>query len=303
MKKVAALDLGSNTFLCLIAEGENGKINKVLFDEVHSVRLGQDVQKTQKFHAEALVRASNSLEEFAKVIKSFQVENIQAVATAAARNVTNGEELFKICEELNIPIRIISGHEEAETTFLGAIAGKSETEMTQMVIDIGGGSTELIVGKGKKILYSESIRTGGVQLKDHFGFGEILDDQQVQQIRTYLKETVNSAIQNIKRFNIDKVISVAGTPTEIASIINGGFDKNKIEDFHLSKMTIELFFQKLRTVDVQTRIKDLKVNSGRADIIIYGMLILLTVLEELKIESTFVGTQGVRYGVAEKLLS
>lgn len=302
MKKVAALDLGSNTFLCLIAEGEFGKISTTLFDEVHNVRLGQDVQKTKMFHPEALSRAKNSLIKFSEEIKKYGATEIQAVATAAARNVTNGDELFKICEELNIPLKIISGVEEAQTTYLGAIAGKKANNEITLVIDIGGGSTELIVGRGKNILFADSLKMGGVFLKDYFEFPEILTDENTDLIKKYIRIQANEVLQKIFQYKIERIIAVAGTPTELAKIIIGEFEKNKIEDFELSNSTIEDFFQKMRAVSVEERVQKMGVSSGRADIIIFGALILIEVLAALKTSSVFVGTQGVRYGVAEKLL-
>ena len=124
--KVAALDLGTNTFLCLIAEVEYGQIKKVYADEVRVVRLGQGVHATRLFHSEALIRARQCLQEYAALILRHDVQRIVAVTTSAARDVTNADELFKIGSELNIPIQIFSGDQEAEFTFKGAFRGYLE---------------------------------------------------------------------------------------------------------------------------------------------------------------------------------
>ena len=97
--KVAALDLGTNTFLCLIAEVEGGEITDIYSDQVESVRLGQGVNKTKNFHPEALARARSCLERFSKTIEAEQPESVLAMATSAARDVTNSEELFQICKD------------------------------------------------------------------------------------------------------------------------------------------------------------------------------------------------------------
>ncbi|RYZ78117.1 MAG: Ppx/GppA family phosphatase, partial [Proteobacteria bacterium] len=128
--KVAALDLGSNSFNCLIVEGRAGVIDAVLFDQVRIVRLGQDLGRTGKFHVDALVRARDCLIEFKTEIDKHSVDHVLAMATSAARDATNQDELFAICQELNIPLEIISGSDEARITYSGAVVGESDSGQT-----------------------------------------------------------------------------------------------------------------------------------------------------------------------------
>ncbi len=128
--KVAALDLGTNTFLCLIAEGSRNGISKVHKDLAQVVRLGQGVDKTGEFHPDALVRARQCLSEFKKEIDKHNVDRILAMATSAARDAKNGQELFRIGEDLGIPIEIIPGEDEARITYQGATAGGADTAKT-----------------------------------------------------------------------------------------------------------------------------------------------------------------------------
>lgn len=162
--KVAALDLGTNSFLCLIAEVDQNKIKSIVSDQVEVVRLGQEVQQTKRFHPEALERAEKCLQNFRRTIDLHKPEKILAMATSAARDVSNAEELFYIGKKLMIPIEIIPGNKEAEITFFGSISGESIGSQETAVIDIGGGSTEIILGSEKEIHFSKSVNIGAVRL-------------------------------------------------------------------------------------------------------------------------------------------
>ena len=150
--KVAALDLGSNTFLCLIAEVQSAGIVKIYSDHSEVVRLGQELEKTKSFHPEALIRADVCLRRYSEIIKTEKIDRILAMATSAARDAKNSEELFKLAAKYAIPLEIVPGDREAQITYQGAVSGNFENAMDTMVIDIGGGSTEIIYGKGQEFL-------------------------------------------------------------------------------------------------------------------------------------------------------
>ena len=106
--KVAALDLGSNTFLCLICDVKESKIETIYEDQVQIVKLGQGLANANQFHPEALQRAKKALTDFSVLIKKHKPDKVLAMATSAARDAKNKDELFKICDDLNIPLEIIS---------------------------------------------------------------------------------------------------------------------------------------------------------------------------------------------------
>jgi len=145
-KKIAAVDLGTNTFLCLIAEVE-GKNLKVLEDISRVVRLGEKVNENKRFLPSALARAADTLNEFGTIIRKHNVDHVVATATSAARDVENGAELLELGRDQNIPISIIGGKREAQLSFEGAISSSADLNQSIFVIDVGGGSTELIYRK------------------------------------------------------------------------------------------------------------------------------------------------------------
>lgn len=299
--KVAALDLGTNTFLCLIAEGTEHGITKVHKDLMQVVRLGQDIDKTGEFQPEALQRARQCLTEFKKEIEAQQVDSVLAMATSAARDARNGQELFKIGEDLNIPIQIIPGKDEARITYQGATAGLSNSSKTSLVIDVGGGSTELIYGQGKTIFFGESLNIGGVRLTEKFISTQPIPTLEQITLNEYIQKQLIDILSKLKDKPVDQIIAVAGTPTSLVAIEVGGFDEKKVDGFFLKKERLAYWVHEFANTSVEEK-KSKYHLGGRADIIYAGASILLSVIESLNLPGLTVSTKGVRYGVALEML-
>lgn len=302
MKKVAALDLGTNTFLCLIASGDKDGIKKVHRDLMQVVRLGQGVGQTGEFHPDALDRARQCLTEFKKDIDSERVDQILAMATSAARDAKNGAELFRIGEELGIPIEIIPGEDEARITFLGGTAGGgASSDLTSLVVDVGGGSTELIIGKGTDIHFGHSLDIGGVRLTERFITSQPVLDADRSSLESYIQQQLAQVLPEIKKHKIDQIVAVAGTPTALVAIEVGGFDEKKVDGFFLKKDRLEHWVEEFARTTVEEKKTKYQLG-GRADIIFAGASILLAVVKALNLEGMVVTTKGVRYGVALEML-
>lgn len=301
MKKIAALDLGTNTFLCLIAEGDRSGIKKVYKDLVQVVRLGQGVDKTGEFHPDALIRARACLAEFKKEIDVQKVDAILAMATSAARDAKNGKELFKIGADLGIPIEIIPGEDEARITYQGATAGVVDSSKKSLIIDVGGGSTELIVGQGKEILFGESLNIGAVRLTERFVTAQPVSQKEQMALQEFIQQQVRTVLPELKKNKIDQVIAVAGTPTAIVAAEIGGFDEKKVDGYKLSAAKLLAWAQEFANTTVEFK-KEKYQLGGRADIIFAGSSILYSVLNELELDHLIVSTKGVRYGVALEML-
>lgn len=299
--KVAALDLGTNTFLCLIAEGDKlSGLTKVNRDLMQVVRLGQDIDKTKRLHPDALIRAKRCLVEFKKEIDAEKVDVILAMATSAARDAENGEELFDIGRELNIPIEIIPGEDEARITYLGATAGRPLDDKTLLVVDVGGGSTEFIVGRKGEILFGHSLDIGGVRLTEKLISEQPVSTTEQKKLNSYIAKELESILPDLKKYNIDEVIAVAGTPTSLVAIEIGGFDEKRVDGYRLPQDRLRYWANTFGATTVEEK-KNKYSLGGRADIIFAGTSILLRALEALGKDSMLVSTKGVRYGVALEL--
>ena len=300
--KIAALDLGSNTFLCLICDVDNGRISKIYDDQVRMVRLGQGVSENKKFHPEALGRARAALAEFAEIIKKHKPDKILAMATAAARDVSNAEDLFLICKEFAIPVEIIPGNKEAQITFEGGTSGISDQGKFTLVIDIGGGSTELILGTENRIEFSHSVNTGCVKLKEKFIPTYPVSYKNSSDLEKYIHDEFNETLSKIKAKISNKelvALAVAGTPTELARIdIGGVFDPQKIDGHKISIDKLLDYQSKLQGRSVEQIQNEIGVNSGRSDVLLPGVIILKAILSYLSLKELTVSTRGVRFGVA-----
>ncbi|MFN7729032.1 MAG: Ppx/GppA family phosphatase [Bdellovibrio sp.] len=301
--RVAALDLGTNTFLCLIAEVEGGRVTRVIDDQARFVRLGQDVNQTKKFHPDAILRARKTLTEFAEMIKRHQPDQVLAMATSAARDVSNADELFKIGKELEIPIQIIPGDREAEITYLGAVASFGD-QKKRLVIDVGGGSTELIVGQGLKMIGGESLNLGCVRLTEKFHMQTPLENEKLKEVTVWIHQEMQPTLGQLLSFSggIDEIVAVAGTPTELARIAVGAFVPEKIDGFKLSDEALQDWVQTFAGSSKDEIQQKQGVQPGRADVILVGTMILLECLRLAAASEIIVSTKGVRFGIALEMV-
>ncbi len=292
--KIAALDLGSNTFLCLICEVKNNQILKVYSDQVEVVRLGQDLQKTKEINTDALVRAKKCLEKFSETIQKEKPDRILAMATSAARDAENKQELFKICQNLNIPLEIIAGEKEAEITYQGAIS-KIISEKNRLVIDIGGGSTEFIFGSGLKLIQGQSLNIGCVRLTEKFISAQPTTENEISVLQKFISNEISKI--NSASFKIDEVLAVAGTPTTLAAVEIGKFQVDIIDGYIFKLDRLEKWLSELIPLSIAEKIQK-GFPEGRADVILVGLIILIETLKYFNKDQLVVSTRGVRYGVA-----
>lgn len=298
--RVATLDLGSNTFLCLIADiDKNGQLT-VVRDLAQVVRLGQGVLQNEVFHPEALERAKDCLEVFAQEIKAAGAERVLALATAAARKAKNRDRLEQILNDLKIPFRIISGDEEATLTFLGAQSGISSIG-TKVVIDIGGGSTEITIGDEKGIHFRQSFEIGVVRLREQYINAFPIS----KKISNEIQQDIQNSFEHFENIPKEKgpieVIGVAGTPTTLAAAVLGGFDPFKVDGFEFSLDDLLGWELRLNGLTPQEIEEVYSVPKGRSDVLSVGVMILIAGLKALKKDRLKVSVRGLRYGAAYEL--
>lgn len=307
--RVAALDLGSNTFLCLIAEGEVGadgrpRLTRILSDEVRMVRLGQDVDRNRRFHPEALARAEAALADFQKSIEKHRPDRVLAMATSAARDVENADALFELGRRYGIPIEIIPGNEEARITYAGATSGGAGPGVPTLVIDIGGGSTELIRGIGTEMRWGHSLDLGCVRLKERLGYRDVLTAELERDARARIQEELRALPAKVglsdeaTDFAVQDILAVAGTPTELARMELGVFDPARIDGFTFTRERLEEWVRRLAPLTPAQISERFQVPPGRADVLVLGLLILSEATAFFGRPGLQVSTRGVRFGVA-----
>ncbi len=298
--RVAALDFGTNTFLCLIAEAERGKILSVLSDQQEIVRLGQGLSSTKRIHPDALVRAQAALGSFSKIIKEFKVDRVLAVATAAARDAENAGEFKSLCDELQIPVQIISGDLEAKLTFQGALFGQ-ENHLQSVVIDVGGGSTEYIYGNQQGLEWATSLKFGCVTATERFLTQEPAQDGEFLNLKNFISSQICEGLKEIASRPFDQIVAVAGTPTTLAAIELGGFIEDKVQGFTLTSAHLERWITNLKKLTTAEKTAQYNIPASRADVLLAGATILYESLKFFKNDRMIVSTKGVRYGLAMEM--
>ncbi len=294
--KVASLDLGSNSFLLLIAEVSNGKIVKVYHDEQKVTRLAQGVHVSREFHPEALQRARACFSYYQKIIQENNVEKIQAVSTSAARDVKNKEEFFAIGNEFGIPIEIISGPKEAELTYHGTI---EDDQSSAAIIDVGGGSTE-IIGKEEGAVKGWSLDIGSVRLAEIFNAFDKVNDETLDKIDNYIKTEILKNQEKLPK--ITEAIAVAGTPTTLACLIQKiQFTKEKIHGFEITSCELTKQRENLANMTLEERKSLTGIHPKRADVLVCGTSILKNICDHFSLQKIKVSCGGVRYGLAKQL--
>jgi exopolyphosphatase/guanosine-5'-triphosphate,3'-diphosphate pyrophosphatase len=300
--RVAALDFGSNSFLCLVAElNSDGQI-QTLSDQVEIVRLGKNVDFTKQFSLESINKADQVMQSFRLEIDRFKPSKILAVATAAARKVQDPSPLFNLAAAYKIPIKIISGTEEARLTFVGGTIDYKDNSESLLVIDIGGGSTELVLGHRGAISKSLSTPLGCVNLTEKF-FLNSEKKASSTEVEFYLQQVLGpAALDVLKQTDQFKIIAVAGTPTELVKQSLGRFDQQKINGFEISS---QFLGDKLSHISDKTsdELTAMGFSRNRSDVILAGTYILNFLIKALGKEKIKVSTKGLRYGVALDLFN
>ena len=276
------IDIGTNSCRLFIAELENTsegkKIKRELVKDVEIVKLGEGVNKTHNLNPNAIKRTLDCLKKYKEKASSYGVENIRAFATSAVRDAENREVFLQEVSKLGIKIECISGKTEATLNFLGnSLVFKERI----LVVDIGGGSTEFTLGKDKTIDFIQSINIGAVRATEKFFSDNDYSEEKLEKCRSWIRKNLE-ILKTIKDRNF-KLVGVAGTATTQISVR----DKMEIYDsskVHMAALTLDELKENLSlflSKNFEERKKIVGLEEKRADVIIAGTLILLTILEEL----------------------
>ncbi len=303
-RKLAAIDIGTNSFHLIVA-GINNKGNFEIIDrEKEVIRLGEGSAGDIKYISEpAIERAVNTLKKF-KGIAEIHDADIRAVATSAVRESKNKNDfIYKVLSETGIEIEVISGYEEARLIYLGVLRTVPVFNKKVCCIDIGGGSTEFIVGEKGKVLYSMSLKLGSVRLSQKFFPDFKLKEDQVEKCREWINGEIFHVIREIQKEGFELAIGSAGSIMSIGLMIsamkNNEFNENTIlNNFKFTYsdfQTVEKMILEKTTYTERKKIKGL--DSKRADIIPAGVLILSEIMNQLELKKIIISGYALREGI------
>lgn len=299
MSVKAAIDIGTNSVRLLVADCQTGRIVP-LVKELRTTRLGQGVHHTGRLQPDAIERTLAAIDALAAIAKQGQADEIIAVATSAVRDAANGPEFIQLCQgRTGVTVQILPGTEEARLSFNGALQGRIAGSR-QLVIDIGGGSTELAFGGQKELLYVHSLNVGAVRLKDIFPAdvnGIIMNTPEIQRYAT-------AAIKALPPLVLpDAITGVGGTITSLAAIAQQltAYDSEKVHGYYLDTACVNGLLAALAALPLAERKKTAGLQPERADIIVYGIAILAALLDELGSNGLTVSERDILEGILEQL--
>jgi exopolyphosphatase/guanosine-5'-triphosphate,3'-diphosphate pyrophosphatase len=303
--RVGAIDIGTNSTLLLVAERVEFEVVAV-HEAVQITRLGAGVDKTGRLDPAALDRTLSYLRELGTIAHELGVEQLEAVATSAARDASNGAELLDGCEEaVGVRPRVIGGEEEARLSFEGALSGLPPRPA--LVVDIGGGSTELVVGaKGSTPSFARSADIGAVRLTER----HLRLDPPTQSELLEAGAAIDAAIPWIDAVPLDdvqQIVGVAGTFASLATVQAAETNPVHIHGYPLSLVELRGLTQRLARHTRAQRAALVGLDPKRADVIVAGALIATRVVEHAQrrrpdLAGVTMSARGLRWGLAARML-
>jgi exopolyphosphatase/guanosine-5'-triphosphate,3'-diphosphate pyrophosphatase len=303
---LAAIDIGTNSIHMVVVRVDPVLPTfTIIAKEKDTVRLGDRDPRTGDLTPEAMERALKALQRCQKLAKSFNAEQIVAVATSAAREAPNGRDFIKrIDSELGLFVNLISGQEEARRIYLGVLSGMEFNNHPHIIIDIGGGSTELILGDSHEPRTLSSTKVGAVRLTAEFITTDPISSTEFQYLQAYIRGMLERPVEEVRvHLQPGEQLRLVGTSGTIESlaIIHAreklGMVPNPLNGYQLSRKDIKELVKRLAAMNYAERAAIPGMSDRRSEIIVAGALILLEAMTLLGIESLMIGERALREGV------
>jgi len=296
--RLAALDVGSNTVLMLVVECSADEKPRVLADVSRITRLGRGVDASGRLDPDSAVRTLDAIAEFAEKARALGVENIVGVATAALRDASDGSDfLARVKQRSGISLEVISGQTEAQLSYLSTRKGLGLSPAEKLlIVDIGGGSTELIRAEPDRTLEVASLQLGSVRLTERF----INHDPPLASEAEILRGAVDQALrQLVWNYCPAEMVGIAGTVTTLCAIALGldRYSPGRVHGYRLALVEVLRLVELLGSMPLERRKQLPGMEPGRADVLFGGAVILERVMNHFGCAEAIVSDQGVRWGL------
>lgn len=304
MSRVAAVDCGTNTIKLLVADLDPATgAEHELVREMRMVRLGQDVDRTGRFAEQALERVFAAVDEYATTIAAHDISALRFCATSAARDAENAEMFLGGVEQrLGVRPEVVTGEEEARLSYAGATRALSpDHRPPHLVVDIGGGSTELILGDGHgQVRAARSLDVGSVRLTERLLRSDPPTDDELRQAATTVDAALDSVAGQVPLDGARTLVGVAGTITTVAAATLDlpGYDRAAIHHADLPVDRVRAAISRLVAMTHDERRALPYMHPGRADVIGAGALILDRILEHTTTASLLISEADILDGIA-----
>ncbi|MBI2988403.1 MAG: Ppx/GppA family phosphatase [Deltaproteobacteria bacterium] len=306
-KRFAAIDIGTNTILMLIAELEGNGAFRVLDDQAEIARLGEGVDRTRRIGSGGEERSVGVLKSYLKRCRGLGVDEIVAVGTSALRDADNaGDFKARLRQELGLDLRVLSGEEEAAYSYLAVQRGLPLEGKEVLVVDVGGGSTELVWGEGGVVRRTVSLDLGSVRLTERFLISDPVREEECAE----LSKTIDREIEQLRvhwqiGHSLYTMVGIAGTFTTLTAIEKGlrQYSHSEVHGSRLSRDEVQRQLRLFKGKTLSQRKEIAGLEPKRADVILAGALLIDRIMAFFLVDQATVSDQGIRYGLLHERLS
>jgi len=307
MTRVAAVDCGTNSVRLLVADADpvTGELRD-LERRMEIVRLGQGVDRTGRLAPEALERTFTACRAYARAVEEHGAQRLRFVATSASRDAENREEFVRgVVDILGVEPEVITGDEEAQLSFTGAtreLAGRQDLDKPYLVVDIGGGSTEFVVGD-EAVQTARSVDVGCVRLTERHQPSDPVTPREREAMRVDVEAALDEVERSVQLAGTRTLVGLAGTVTTVAGIALGleAYDSSAIHHSRISAEQVSGIVERLLASTHDERAAIPVMHPGRVDVIGAGALELLTIMERTGAREVVVSEHDILDGIAWSL--
>ncbi len=298
---LAAVDIGTNSFHLVVAQPTGGQRFEVIDREKSMVRLGSGSGDMKRLEPEAIERGIVALKRFRQIAESAGA-TLHAVATSAVREAENRDEFLRRARtDAGVEVDVISGAEEARLIHVGVLQGVAGLDRRHLLVDIGGGSTEFVIGEGHQVLEAVSLKLGAIRLTERFLRREPLRKKDVAECRRYVRAYLTHPVRRAGTLGFDVAVGSSGTIASLAEMVNaqrGGEALKTVSSFTFTGDELASVVAALvKAPTVADRLKLPGLDAKRADIILGGAIVLEQAFAELGIDEMTVSDHALREGV------
>lgn len=305
LRRIAAIDIGTNSTHLLVASVDTTlRTFRIIQAEKSTTRLGERDPETGELTEAAMQRGYDTLRRFRDLATSHQVEQLVTAATSAVREASNGRDyLQRIKDGLGIEVDLVSGPEEARLIYLGVLSGMPFGNRPHLLLDIGGGSTELILADGRDARALTSTRVGAVRLQRDF----VTDDPIPPQGRAFLKAFIQGSLEpavdkvhrRIQPGEVPVLVATSGTAMAIGALAASEDDRPplKLHGYRMTRQRLDRVVERLVSMSPEQRRQLAPINDRRAEIIVPGALILQTTMQMLGVDELVLSERALREGL------
>jgi exopolyphosphatase / guanosine-5'-triphosphate,3'-diphosphate pyrophosphatase len=301
MSKLAVLDIGTNSIHMVLAEIEPDFSYKILDRFKDVTRLGDGTFRTHRLPDAAMRRGLEVIKTQVTLARNKGYKRIKAVATSAVREATNGGEFLKaVSKKTGLPVRVVTGQEEARLIYLGVRHSMELSEQPALIVDIGGGSVELIAGNRDAMVQGESLKLGAIRLKDLHLHRDPPPESVMEKLQHAIETEIAAALQRLKVKEFGKIIGTSGMISNLAEVIHLRRTGRPVPQLNLATIElkeIEQTEELLKKTSLRERLTIPGLDPKRADLLLPVVMVLRTLLQQVGHETVTIGDKAIREGI------